>query len=284
MSFSDLIPPLVVIVGGPTGPSPFSSSASLPTRNLDERSSSVFSASSGRSNSTHCTRLSTSTAPTSYRASADWTPAGKDALKQLCNQIENDHKTASRQSSRANSDELVAHGRKLKDELRKTKNDLKEKATALRSTETRSIERTWSIIPSIFRGETTTHHHHEASIESSAEDSFSFEAMLSQGPPSLHESCSTTTPDKEALRHQKLALKAQIKAIKEAEKLEKIKAAVQARNNKIDAQREKAAQKAAKKQAKAAMTDVQWSLKTKAEAEQIWGSHNIMTRSGIVRI
>lgn len=277
-----LIPPSVVIVGG-SGPSiPTTRKSltgwsedgvSLSGLTLQERSSSISSqisvktVSSDRLRQSSCTTAASGHA--SSRTSLEWSPADNLALKEMCDNTIVDAGRANGHSPQINGSEIVAHGRKLREELRRTKHELREKTAALKQQ-----DRPRSRYPFTFRGESH-------SPEPPTED-FSFEAMLSQGPPSP----TSTFADREAINDQKVALKAHVKALKEAEKLEKVKAAVQARNDKIDAQRQKAAQKAARKKAKAALTEEEWKLREKAEEAQIWGGgvHNIMSRTHFVRI
>ncbi|CCG81198.1 protein of unknown function [Taphrina deformans PYCC 5710] len=162
---------------------------------------------------------------------------------------------------------------KLRAERAQAKRELKEKTAALKALEKSNKKAS----PTASKSD----------LDSEEALDMSFTDFMLQGPVSR-----TAVPTKEELKQQKLDLKAHAKALKEEEKMAKSKAAVEARNAKIDAHdraaREKAAQKAAQKQVKIEAATRAWNAQARADSVRLWeetrGTETLLAKAHALKV
>lgn len=183
----------------------------------------------------------------------EWSPADNEELRQLCEQFRQVSmaKHFPEQSAKLNGTDAVSETKRLKEERRRIKQEIKDKAAAIKAQERNEKLHKLHARPIVKSTSTTV-------SNASSNPDMSISDVL--GSPSIPAVAADATPspeqEREVLKSQKDSLKAQAKALKEEEKerkealkLTKLRAAVQARNDRIDAGRSKAAQKAAQKAA-----------------------------------
>lgn len=267
----DLISPTVIVVGGygSANTTPRSIQVAMTTEQAHDPSRRVSVGSSSYSLPTHYSaraRSSISSSTSSTRSDSSPSLSGStladdnDALRELCEGKPSSRKSTSLLGQVGATGHSV-DAKRIKDERKRAKQELRECNAALKA-----------------KSRTTRSPPVQDTPPTASED-LSFADMLNRSPPPPPPpTLSHSSPSREELEQQKAqrktllkTLKEEEKARKEAEKLAKLKAAVQARNDRIDAHdrqiREKAAQKAAAKQAKLQS----WQDSTLREVGRIWG-------------